>query len=107
MIVWIWTAIAFLGALIAAWNTLDAWADLRALGSLSNGRRLIARGWVRRELVRLFIQVSWALIGFLSLSTASGEVNLIVVLLLATNAALTLNTILDARDRIRLRRILT
>jgi hypothetical protein len=106
MIVWIWTLTAALGALIAIWNTLDAWTDLRALGSLSNGRRLIAVGWVRREAVRVFVQASWAFIGFLALPTASDDVSLIAVLLVATNVALAANTIYDARDRIVLRRII-
>lgn len=106
MIVWIWTLTATLGALIAVWNTLDAWADLRALGSLSNGRRIIAVGWVRRESIRVFIQATWALIGFLALPTASNTVSPLVLLLVATNLAVAANTALDARDRIRLRRII-
>lgn len=106
MIVTIWTLTASIGTLIAVWNTWDAWLDLRALGPLRNGRRLIARGWVRRELFRVFIQVSWAFIGFLALPTASDEVTPIVLLLLSTNVAVAANTILDARDRIVLRRVI-
>ena len=106
MIVIIWTLTATFGALIAVWNSYDAWLDLRSLGTLSNGRRIIAAGWVRRELFRVFIQSSWALIGYLALPTASGAINPIVLLLLTTNVALAVSTILDARDRIVLRRII-
>ena len=106
MIVWIWTLTASAGALIATWNTWDAWADLRALGMASNGRRVIALGWVRRELIRVFIQASWAFIGFLALPTASNAVSPLGLLLVATNIALAVNTVLDARDRIVLRRII-
>lgn len=106
MIVAVWTLTATFGALIAVWNTLDAWADLRALGPISNGRRIIAVGWVRRESFRVFIQATWALIGFLSLPTASGEASPLVLLLVATNVAVAANTALDARDRIRLRLVI-
>ena len=106
MIVWVWTAVAVIGALFAAWNTYDAWLDLRALGPLQNGRRIIARGWVRRELFRFFIQSVWALIGVWTLPRANGEVNVVAVLLVLTNMAVAANTVLDAKDRIALRRII-
>lgn len=106
MIVLVWTLAATFGTLIAVWNTLDAWADLRAIGSLSNGRRIIAVGWVRREAFRVFIQGTWALIGFLALPTASDAIDPLVLLLVATNLAVAANTALDARDRIVLRRII-
>lgn len=106
MIVVIWTGAASLGALIALWNLGQAWLDLRALGTDTNGRRLLAVGYVRSEAIRLFVQVTWALIGFGSLGQPS-TISLVALLLVATALAIALNTILDARDRIALRRILT
>ena len=44
MIAWVWTITASIGALFAIWNSYDSWLDLRALGRVSNGRRIIARG---------------------------------------------------------------
>lgn len=106
MTVIVWTLAATLGTVIAIWNTVEAWHDLRALGVILDGRRIIAVGWVRREAIRVFIQGSWAFIGFLSLPTARDTLNPIVVLLVATNVAVAVNTILDARDRIRLGHII-
>lgn len=106
MIVWVWTIAALVGAVIAAWATYDAVLDLRALGATSNGRRILAVGWVRREAIRFLIQVTWAGIGFAALQRPEGPANPLVLLLVGTNVALALNTILDARDRIRLRRII-
>lgn len=106
MIVWIWTVAASVGALIAAWNLWDAYRDLEALGPVQNGRRIIGIGWVRRESIRFLIQVSWAGIGFAALPTASGNINPIVLILVGTNLAVALNTMLDMRDRLRLRRII-
>lgn len=106
MIVWVWTIAASVGAIIAAWNVIDAYIDLQALGPVSNGRRIIGIGWVRREAVRFLIQAGWAFIGFMALPTATDAINPVVLILVGTNVAVALNTILDARDRIRLRRII-
>lgn len=103
MIVWIWTLAASVGAVIAAWNCWDAYRDLDALGPVTNGRRILAIGYVRREAVRLLIQVTWAGIGAMALLGLQGP---LAELLVATAGAVALNTILDARDRIRLRRII-
>jgi hypothetical protein len=108
VILTIWTLAATLGALLAGWNTISAWLAYRALGDVQNGRRVLAVGWVRREVVRFFIQSVWASIGFISLATvgASAEISLIAILLVATNVAVAANTVLDARDRILLQRII-
>lgn len=106
MILWVWTLAASIGAMVALWATWDAYLDLRDLGDAANGRRLLGVGWVRREAIRLLIQVSWAGIGFAALQGPEGPVNPIVLILVGTNVALALNTILDARDRIRVRRII-
>lgn len=107
MIIYIWTVASLVGAVIAAWNLGDAWRDLRALDStVINGRRILAEGWVRREVVRFGIQAVWSLIGFLALPTADAPVNPLAILLLSTNLAVMTNTLLDAHERIKLRRII-
>ena len=105
MIVLAWVLLAGAGSIVSGWNTFDAYLDLRALGSLSNGRRIIAVGWARREAIRCGVQFLWLLLG---LSALGRDVALApgIVVLLATNLALLVSTILDARDRLRLRRII-
>ena len=103
----VWTVSAGIGALIAVLNLVDAYRDLRALEPGSNGRLLIARGWVRAEAIRFAIQLTWAGIGIAALlNPRPAPLSPIVLLLIGTNLALALNTILDARERIVLRRIL-
>lgn len=104
MIVYIWTVAALVGAVIAAWNLVDAWRDLQALDStVINGRRILALGWVRREIVRLSIQAVWAVIGTTAIPP---DVNLAILLLVGTNIAVAVNTLMDAHERIKLRRII-
>lgn len=110
MLVWIWTGSASIGVLIAALNLVDAMRDLRSLGVVRNGRRIIAHGWIRNEAIRLGIQAVWAFIGILALLDAASHnapITLLGLLFIGTNLALAVGTILDARDRRTLRRILT
>ena len=106
MITWAWTLIAVAGAILSMLGALDASRDLRALGTIANGRRLLALGDLRRELIRLSIQVVWTLIGLESALHGGAEPSLGVILLMGTNAALAISTLLDLHDRARLRRIL-
>lgn len=107
MIVVFWTLAAAVGTLVSGWNAWEARRDLAALGDITNGRRIIAVGWVRREGIRLAIQAVWLFIGILSLPSAGNSaLTPIAMLLVATTVAVTVNTVMDARDRIRLRRIL-
>lgn len=108
MILAIWTGAATLGALFSIWNVVDAWRDWSSLPPIINGRRLVARGELRRELIRLFVQGSWALIGIVAWvsNPTPSNVNPVTILLIGTNVAVALNTLLDARDRHRLHRIL-
>lgn len=104
MIVYIWTIAATIGAVIAAWNFVDAWRDLRALNSDRNGRRILALGWVRREAIRGGIQVDWAIVGILVLLGIGSA--LIAPMLVASAIAVAVNTLLDAQERRQLRRII-
>lgn len=106
MIVIVWTIAAMIGAAVAAWGAYDAYRDLRALDSGANGRRILAVGWVRREFIRFGIQAVWAVIGVLAIPNATNAVNPIALLLVGTNVAVAVNTIMDARERILLRRII-
>lgn len=108
MILIIWTIASVIGAVVAGWNLWDSWKDLQALEGLQNGRHLVARGWVRREVVRFGIQVVWALVGIFALPTAdlsNMTASIYAVLLVATNLAVMVNTVFDAYERINLRRI--
>lgn len=107
MIILAWVLSAGIGAIVSGWNAYDAYLDLRALGSTRNGRRIIARGWVRRESIRFLIQLGWVAIAVPVLFRPDPEPSLILFVLVGTNLLLLISTILDARDRLRLRRILT
>ena len=108
MILAVWTLAATVGSLFSIWNIVDAYLDWRSLPPIQNGRRLIARGELRRELFRLFIQGSWALIGVVAWlnDPVTTQVSFVTLLLIGTNVAVAMNTLLDAIDRHRLHRIL-
>ena len=78
--------------------------DLRALGDIQNGRRVIARAEVRREFIRTSVQGVWFLAGLLALFQIGTQA--IVVLLVATNLAIATSSVLDGLDRRYLRRLL-
>lgn len=107
----VWLISSVFGAFVSGWNLREAGRDLQALGGITNGRRLLARGHVRREGIRLAIQVTWAVMGVavLAAETASRVPpptwSPVAVALVATNIALTLQVWLDYRERVQLKRL--
>lgn len=101
----IWLALAVGGIVLAALNATEAQRDFQALGGKQNGRRTIAVGNLRREMVRGMIHVSYLLVGLLAAATpgrpAEGFPVIAVVLVLAS-AGMTVNSYLDRRDRVYL-----
>lgn len=64
-IVFVWTAIAALGAAATVAILTEAIRDLRAVRAIGRNaaRKLVARGSVRREWLRLAVQVLFLLAG--------------------------------------------
>lgn len=112
MIVWLWLLTSSAGTVVAAISLVDAIRDYRSLGEIRNGRRILALREIRVEGVRLVIQSSWASLGLLALlagGTAAGgteELSLGRVVLILSNGLLLINSSLDLRDRLRLRRLI-
>lgn len=101
----VWLVIAAIGVWTAAHNGLEALRDFQALGSKSNGRRVIAVGNLRREVVRVLIHLSYLLIGLLAASIPSqptAEFPVVAIVLIMAAAGMTLNSYLDRRDRLYL-----
>ena len=101
----VWTLLSAIGAVVAAWSAVDAWHDLRALGSSGDGRRRIAFGYLRGELIHVLILSAWAVIGFLALEAARNQSwTPGTAVLVGSLALLVLRSILDAIDRLAGRR---
>ena len=103
----IWLALSGSGLVLAFLNGLEAVRDWQALGGKINGRRAIAVGNLRREIVRGLIQLAWVLIGLLAAAApSSGPPSpmgaVISVVLVLSAAGMTLNSYLDRRDRLYL-----
>lgn len=59
----VWTLIASIGAFYSLWNLREAIVDLRALGKIGNGRRLVAWTTLQSEIARLLVQLIFIAIG--------------------------------------------
>jgi hypothetical protein len=102
-----WTLIALGGASIAFVNAREAWADYAALGSMQNGRRTVALGNIRREVVRIFADLAFLAIGiyagFQPANPAATLTGLLITSCLVIGSlAFNANSWLDRRDRIYL-----
>jgi hypothetical protein len=95
---YIWLALAASGIWLAHRNGTEAMRDFQALGGNTNGRRTIAVGNIRREIVRGLIQVDFLILGVLGLLNILGGVVFVAGLLLAS-VGMQLNSFLDRRDR--------
>lgn len=103
---WTWTSLSVLALLTALWGLLDAWADLRAVDGEANGRRRIARGYMRAEAIRMLVSGGWLYIGLKVVGRPEpASWSEIVVVLVLTNAAILTSSLLDARDRLAVRRM--
>lgn len=98
----IWTLVAFVGAAVGLFNVGEAVRDLRALGVLSNGRRIIAKATIRREGIRLLVFVLYISVGVsagLTPARPDAEPSAVGIILVFTSVVLTLNGLLDLHDR--------
>lgn len=97
-----WTVLAALGLRLAYLNGIESYRDFQALGGHTNGRRTIAVGNLRREIVRGLIHVAWLAIGVSALLSQDQEFSAGAVVLVLTSAGMDLNSWLDRRDRLYL-----
>ena len=101
-----WTLTAFVTVLFTASVMLDSWKSYKSVANLENGRKIIAWGYVRRDILRISTHLIWLLLGLMggifdSRPTANpfGAIVLIITMLL-----LLLNTILDKKENVELRK---
>ena len=96
-----WTGLALVGIWLAYLNGSEANRDLRALGGMTNGRRTIAVGNLRREVVRGLVQVDFAILGGMAMFDILVGPVFVSGLLLAS-FAMNANSYFDRRDRLYL-----
>lgn len=96
----LWTASCLVGLGAAIWNRRDAGKDLAELDPVvDNGRRDYAEGWTRRENLRILMQALGLLAVVVALLDGGIWVSAVLVLLQVT---VTVNTVLDYRQRKRI-----
>lgn len=102
-----WILTAGTGIYLAGLNAFEAVLDLRALSGRQNGRRRVAIGSIRREVVRGFVNVCFLAVGivagFYPANPAATVLGVAVSLvLLIASVAYNTNSWLDRQDRIYL-----
>lgn len=102
-----WTLLSTFGALIATIAFFDARSDLRALHNHTNGRRIIASGYMRTEALIGTVQGLLLVLGIGPLmDPAPVPLNPFVADLMLVNLLLVAMTVLNYRDRLRVRKAL-
>lgn len=99
LVIAVWMGLAVIGLYFAWINGRESLADYHALGGKQNGRRTIAVGNLRREIVRGLISFDFLILGVLALLEVRGVV---VPGLILASAGMALNSWLDRRDRLYL-----
>src|SRR5688500_2036985 len=116
----VWTLLSILGAAVAVWGAFDAYHDYRAANRgngvhiagvppalLVNVLSLEARGYLRGERIHAVVMLAWASAGAWVLWTdRSSQWAFPAGVLVGTLVLLVLRSLLDARDRLRVRRAL-
>ena len=97
----LWTALALGGMWLAYVNGSEANRDLRALNGMTNGRRTIAIGNLRREVIRGLVQVDFLILGIMAIFDVLVGPVFVSGLLLAS-FAMNANSYFDRRDRLYL-----
>ncbi len=90
----VWSFIAAIGAILSLMLLIQAIADLRALGTIQNGRRAIVRGRLASEAIRLVAQAAYLLIGLAAIGTEVRNPGVWIVLT-AGSAALIINSLIS------------
>lgn len=97
---------ALVGAWFSSYNIRDSWADFRALGGITNGRRTIAVAAIVTETVRLSIHALYLIAVLPALALPSGPTTVIGVLIQAilvyASWAQTFISIIGRRTRVYL-----
>lgn len=95
-----WVASSSLGILAASAGTVEGIRDLKALGKIRNGRRRIARGYIRSQVIRLAICIAWLAIGIpIAVDDQRTPLNPLTAILVASNLGLAAAAWLDLLDR--------
>lgn len=105
----IWVVTAVSGMYLARLNGVEAWHDFNALGGKQNGRRRIAIGSIRREMVRGFVNTCFLIVGVAAgLNPANPNATLmgliVALVLILASVSYNVNSYLDRQDRIYLMR---
>ncbi len=103
----VWLLVVALGLYLSHLNGIEALRDWQALHGISNGRRAIAVGNLRREIVRGLIHFAWLMLGLIAAAIPTrGEITtsglIVQVVLVLSAAGMTMNSYLDRRDRMYL-----
>lgn len=100
-----WVVIAAIGAVIAAIAVREGLADYRSLGAQTNGRRIIARGYLRSQSFLFILETTWVILGVpIVLDDHMTPLNPVVIGLIGTSALLAIQSLLNLRDRRRVLR---
>lgn len=110
-IVFLWSAIAAFGAVVTVAILAEGLRDLRAIRALGRNaaRRLVARGAVRREWLRLAVQALFLLAGavtYLVRAQVLAPTQFVAWALVASSALILANTVADLIDGRRLKALL-
>jgi hypothetical protein len=104
-----WTLIASIGVLVSAVALKDARHDVAILraANIDGAKRIVVVGHIRRETMRLIVQVCFLIAGVLILLPGSqtgplSETEVIKALIVAPVVVIVLNSIEDMRARQRL-----
>lgn len=90
----VWSITAAVGAALSGWLVFESALDLRALGGLRNGRRVLARARLTSEAIRMVIHLAFLYIGLLALGSAPGPLSVTILILLGGNIGLILNSLI-------------
>ena len=68
MAIEVWTLSALIGVLASLYGVYEARKDLRALGDIQNGARLVARQRLAAQVIRATITGTWTALGIVYLA---------------------------------------
>ena len=95
-----WVASSIIGLVVAIYGVLDGLGDLRALGLLRNGRRMIAIDQLRTQAGRVIVFTIWLTLGIASMfDERVTPLSPVTIGLVASNVILTLMALGNVRTR--------